>query len=75
MQIIKRIEYPINIETSKSDKSLLKKKLIIPVNISNKNIWKGPKISMFIKIVKNFIKLMNTNERNRPISLPLRPLI
>ena len=38
MQIIKRIEYPINIETSKSDKSLLKKKIIIPVNISNKNI-------------------------------------
>ena len=73
MQIIKRTKYAIDIETSNSEKSLSKKEIIIPANISNKNIWKGPKISIFIKIVKNFIKLINTNEINRPISLPSRP--
>ena len=73
MQIIKRTKYAIDIETSNLDKSSSKKEIIIPANISNKNIWKGPKISIFIKIVKNFIKLINTNEINRPISLPSRP--
>ena len=38
MQIIKRTKYAIDIETSNLDKSLSKKEIIIPANISNKNI-------------------------------------
>ena len=38
MQIIKRTKYAIDIETSNSEKSLSKKEIIIPANISNKNI-------------------------------------